>query len=906
MKTLFLSLVVSLCASASLVRADVAHRSAAFHADWSTAGCWMSAADKARPEKPAATYVRTVSNGVCMVRVEALTNAVVKIRVPLGDRAAYAGKHMTYRLTTSADGVSEGSGILEGQIDRADEGKSKKHFWKPATFPLGAEPTVWQHTRALDARLTDLTFTYVLREPGIYRLHDLALFEAPDPMAAYEPGRNYLANGGAERGFYATSAVGEQSLRFGTRGGVIEQMKGRVATGLLKPARDDRVFRSGRHSFRLHRAKGEEGEFYFNPVPWVQGRPAVFSFWAKAARRAWVSAGWLIQSGVLYDRRVAVETNWTKVVVAVPSWGQRTGGIGGYGDVLAQKGVPVAVPRIAVPDDVTVWMDDAFATVGRQDGEASPAAFASSARLMGNDRGIYRPGEKVTAEFRLVNLSEKPCTYRVTRKLLAWDGHEATDARRTATVTLEPGEEKAVTGGLVPPSAWRGPMNAVWETRAATGDGAPEVSCVTFGVQPPCTRLARRLSVNVMFGSPEQTLGFLREFGIGTTRLWANGRGWHLDAGYAYSKLFRDNGLRNLLVLGTPATVDGRPLRGETLVPKDPMPWFDEMLRLADAHRGEIDIYEFLNEFNIWGGRMKNPDPARFDDPTVETYVALVSKFRPLLKARHPDVRLAGPCTCSTDLAFIQRFLDAGGGAHVDLITEHAYNANPDCPDYGRTLERGLAAARAAGVAGWAQTEAGACSPNHPQPGPVDRFALNQAHVDLRNMIIAWAKGLDHYSHFMLATGRSGVDWNLTALGNGDNGFEDLPKPALYAFRACADLLGEAPCVAEPDLGTGVKGYVFDGGETRVAAIWQWNGAPRTLRPAGALASARWHDMMGGVRAASDGIRLSLFPVYCVSRLPASELARALRASPREADTASSAAQEGQDASDPNLNLLGP
>ena len=33
-------------------------------------------------------------------------------------------------------------------------------------------------------------------------------------------------------------------------------------------------------------------------------------------------------------------------------------------------------------------------------------------------------------------------------------------------------------------------------------------------------------------------------------------------------------------------------------------------------------------------------------------------------------------------------------------IIDDSYNANPDCPDYGRTLERGLKAARAAGVAG--------------------------------------------------------------------------------------------------------------------------------------------------------------------------------------------------------------
>lgn len=900
MKTLLWTFLVFLCGSSVAATGD-----GVFHADWSCAGCWVSAVDKSRPEKPSAAYSRTVSNGVCVVRVDGLTNAVVKLRVTLGVPSFYAGRHMTYRLTTAADGVLEGKGLLEGWIDRTSEGKPKKHFWKPATFPLMTEPTVWQCTRALDAQLTDLAFTYVLQEPGTYLLHDFTFFEAPDPMSAYEPGRNYLANGGAERGFYATSAVGEKALRFGTRGGVIEPSKGHVLTGLLKPCRDDRVFRSGRWSFRLRRERGEEGELYFNPVPWVRGRPAVFAFWAKAARRAEVSAGWLVQSGAMYDRRATIGTNWTKVVVAVPSWGDRTGGIGGYGDVLSQKSVPVAVPRIGVPEGVAVWVDDAFATVGQMDGEASPAAFASSARLVGNDRGVYSPGEEVTVSFSLANLSDAPRTFRVTRRLLAWDGREAPDGQRTVTVTLGAGEARTATGSLMPPPVWRGPMNAVWETRPTTGDAPPETVCVTFGVQPPCARLARRLSVNVMFGSPEQSLDFLTAFGIGTTRLWANYRGWHLDGGYAYSRLFHAHGIRNLMVLGTPATVDGRPLRGETFVPKDPSAWFEEMLNLADAHRGEIDIYEFLNEFNIWRGRAKNPDPARLAEATVETYVSLLAKYRPLLKARHPDVRLAGPCTCSTDLVFIGKFLDAGGGPLVDLISEHAYNANPDCPDYGRVLDQGLRDARAAGVAGWAQTEAGACSPNHLMPGPIDRFSLNQAHVDLRNMIIAWAKGLDHYSHFLLATGRAGVDWSLTYLGNGDNAFEDMPKPALYAFRACADLLGEAPCVAEPDLGPGMKAYVFDCGVSRVAALWRWNGASQRLRLPTALADARWYDMMGGVLEPQGGITLSVFPVYVVSRLSTAALGAALRASPR--DTAKGAgAQEGQDASDPNMSLLGP
>ena len=869
--------------------------------DWSKCKPWVSAADKARGE-PKAEYEAKVERGVYVFDVRKLDNAIVKFRVPLGGRETFAGKYMTYRLTTSGSGVTEGYGLLQGHYDRSDEGKEPKHYWKPSTFPILEEPSVWQKTRFFEKRFTDLDFTYEMRRPGVYRFHGFEFVEAPDPMSAWEPGRNYIENGGAERGFYATSAVGEQALRFGTRGGVIEEMRGQVVSGCFKPAIDETERHSGRRSFRLLRRKGEGGAFRFNPVPYVQGRECVLTFWVKASRKKWTTCSLLVQSGASYAFDFGMTTNWTKVTMPVPSFGKFEGGVKGWGDILSQKGCPYVVPGIEVPDDVTVWVDDAFYTVGRLEGDATAPAFASTAALVGNAWGVYRPGEPVEAEFRLENRSAAARDFTVTRRMLAWNNRAADDLTRRTRVTLNPGEAKRYRQTVCPPEAWRGPMNVVWEVEDA--DGRKETTALYFGVQEPCARPAKRLSVNVMFGSPEQTLRFLKEFGVGTTRLWGEGRGWHLDYGYAYSKLFHDNGIRNLFVLGQPEKRhDGKTLRSESVLPRDPTDWFAEQMRLVDAHRGEIDIYEFLNEFNIWGGRIRNPDPAVWADPTMETYLGLIAKFRPLLKKHDPAALLAGPCTCSTDLKFIGRFLEQGGGAYVDMITEHAYNGNPDCPDYARTLDAGWAMARKAGVGKWAQTEAGAVSPNHLVPGPIDRHSLSQAHIDVRNMVIAWAKGLDHYSHFQLTTGRGGTDWNLTYQGDGDNGFEDRPKPALYAFRACADRLGEAVCVKSVPLGAGCKCYVFDRGDRRVAVIWKWNGAPQRFRPARDL-TARWCDFMGGCLSADDVI-LSIYPLYCETTLGADEFERRLLASTREG-TSASGAIEGEDASDPNMQFLAP
>ena len=892
-RTLLLAVAGGLLAQ--LARAEVR-----FRADWSRANTYVSTIDKSRGTG-AADYTCRVREGVLELQVRSVTNAAVKTLIGFPAASVpYAGRHMTLRATVSGTGVASCGGLLQGQIDRTGEGKGRKHYWKPSELPLTEEASVWTKTRRLDPRLTDLSFTFVAREPGVYRFHELSFFEAPDPMSAYEPGRNYLVNGGAEQGLYATSAVGERAVRFGTKGGAIEPTKGKFLAGMLKPVVSEQVAHSGRRSFELVLAEGHGGRFYFNPVPTVDGRAFVFAFWVKASGRRWLKAGLFVASGAAYEKSFPATAEWTRIELRVPKWGEEgADGLGHFGKVTGEG---LAVPYVEPSAPGTYWIDDAYASVGvLAAAEPAPPPAALSAVRTSAPQGVCRPGEPVAFKLRVGNLSPVAHAYALERRVYDWRNRPVSAATRVTRMKVGPDEEVALDETVSLPAGLRGPVTVTWTLK----DGAESVAATAsyFGVQPVCKRVEPRLSVNVLFGSPEQTLAVMREFGIGGARLWGPCRNWDMDFGYAYTKLFHDAGIRTLLVMGMPQLVhDGRPLRSETLLPADTTEWFARQAALIDAHRGEVDVYEFLNEYNIWQGRLKSPDPTRFAEPTMERYVAAVAAFRPLLRRHDPDALLAGCATCSTDLSFIGRFLEQGGGRHVDMITEHAYSGNPDCPDYAKKLDTGLALARAAGVAKWAQTEAGATSPNHLTPGLIHPRALDQVSNDLRNMLIAWAKGLDHFSHFMLSTGRAGTDWNLTYLGNAENDFEDLPKPALFAFRTAADLLASASCTAEAKLADCCKGYVFDRGSRRVAAVWKWNGGTATLKPSAALDVAVWLDVMGN-RLKPGAIELSGYPVYCVSALTAADLSRALEASPR---TATAGADEAADASDPNLILLQP
>ncbi|MCK6487091.1 MAG: hypothetical protein L6R48_01910 [Planctomycetes bacterium] len=101
---------------------------------------------------------------------------------------------------------------------------------------------------------------------------------------------------------------------------------------------------------------------------------------------------------------------------------------------------------------------------------------------------------------------------------------------------------------------------------------------------------------------------------------------------------------------------------------------------VAGALAGQVDEVELLNEPNIWGvkGRHGMP-PAR--------YVQLLQAVRPALRAAVPGMRLAVQIN-GVDTAWLGQVAELGGLAQADLVTFHAYRANPEHPPLVDDLAR--------------------------------------------------------------------------------------------------------------------------------------------------------------------------------------------------------------------------
>lgn len=90
----------------------------------------------------------------------------------------------------------------------------------------------------------------------------------------------------------------------------------------------------------------------------------------------------------------------------------------------------------------------------------------------------------------------------------------------------------------------------------------------------------------------------------------------------------------------------------------------------AQALAGVVDEIEMLNEPNIWtvrGAAMMPP----------ERYVRLLQAVRPAMRAAAPGVRLALNVN-GVDTAYVGAVAALGGLQLVDLVTVHAYRANPE------------------------------------------------------------------------------------------------------------------------------------------------------------------------------------------------------------------------------------
>ena len=104
--------------------------------------------------------------------------------------------------------------------------------------------------------------------------------------------------------------------------------------------------------------------------------------------------------------------------------------------------------------------------------------------------------------------------------------------------------------------------------------------------------------------------------------------------------------------------------------------------------------------------------------------------------------------------------------------------------------------------------------------------------------------------------------------GNPDNGCLARPSCLLYAQRALMDLIEDAPCVKELNVGVACRAYVFDRGDRRVVAMWKFTGEPRTVKlPRPALV----YDFMG-TPSRREELVLDIFPQYMVTKAPVEKI----------------------------------
>lgn len=131
----------------------------------------------------------------------------VKLRFFPGRTQEISGRRMTLKITASSSSAEECAIFLEGQVDPKKNGgeTQKTHFWKRRIQPLRQERTLLTLTAELPKGLTTLSVRLDIQHPGNYRIYDVSLEETPVIASSLEPGKNYLANGGAERGWYGTA-----------------------------------------------------------------------------------------------------------------------------------------------------------------------------------------------------------------------------------------------------------------------------------------------------------------------------------------------------------------------------------------------------------------------------------------------------------------------------------------------------------------------------------------------------------------------------------------------------------------------------------------------------------------------------------------------------------------------------
>ena len=768
----------------------------------------------------------------------------------------------------------------DGTFDEASapvhERKQSKmtHYWnnrQAAADDGSVKSCVYSHS--VPCGLKKLMFDIRLETSGVFEFGRISWDVAKETVQDADLKRNLIVNGGAERGWYGTAMA--NTITYSETGKYVGQ-DGHWFTTSTEPAIDTEEKHSGRASFRFHIDHDREKipawgpyNMEFNQIPVVEGKPLVFTCWAKADRNGrTMSLRLKMDGGGSYCQTLNLTTEWKRYKLLVKSVGQKQNG--GYGNL----DVPLfglALPRLDFISPGTFWVDDCGVFLA-EDGDYELEPICASGKI-NKDSAVYYAGEKIEARIKVADgraailaaesSAAGTAAFPVARatvssKALNFRGETvATTAERT--VSLKNGAAE-FTEELKLPEAFRGPVQWLFTVKAGDGRAAEEQEVgFNFGVidkrKPLLKRFGYNISDSVNF---PRLIEMMRDFRIGSVRLWASKL--HKDQIVGRIHDFHKNGIDILFCFADAGVL---PRSKRYLVVKDPTEWQNYIADVVTNVMGEVCAYEILNEPNARSGMGKNPDPEKYDLITPETDAWCIKTAAETIRKYDKKSLIVGPTTCHTDLGWTLDVLGRGAVKYLDVISEHPYCTMPEVPDYAgrvRTLVREGSRMKGRHMPNWA-TERGKQSPSNPENGCIYLRDATGAAKNVRTMIVSFAGGSERFFDFQLGTHNAMFHYVSLHNGNPDNDYMARPDCLLYAQRALMDLIEDSPCVKELNVGVASRAYVFDRGDRRIVAMWKFLGESKRVKLPG---KATVYDFMG-TRSERGEIVLDGFPQYLVT-----------------------------------------
>jgi len=754
------------------------------------------------------------------------------------------GKIATVNITIQAD--REATGILrgEGQLDG-------KHYHFSQDIRIGTEKSTLSLSRMIPEGLQGLHIRIDPITPAKYSIFNASIQQGgnkeDEVAAAVAEGVNLLTNGDAEWGFYNTMWNNPGLDTIAEVAGSQEN----VFNGWTSYAIDETVKHSGKRSFRSDGKSG--GRMYFAPVPYVVGKKVFLSFYARSEKKETTMRTTLfLANGQAYGgSSIKLDTEWKRYDLDV-TWGAKTGnGFNEIGDVVNGYGslYKLTMPRFYF--DGVAWIDDISYSIGSPAPERNPLRELNMLGKIDHPDGLYYEGEGVKADLMLENATEEKATYNLSAQFMDFRG-EGSDVDLQASIELNPGEAKPWSFTAVPMK--RGSFS-LKVTAANSVTGKEHQYVLAGGVVPAEKKAIKRFSADIVAKRNIQfSLPYLKTFGIGSVRVWTTYCPWGSENGEFI-------GLRDIPMLdqeGMWILLNVSLTDLWRRVPKDMSETIKLWRKGISPVASMVDCFEILNEANIWTNR--KPDPA-YEDMSSSSYVRVLKAGSQLFKELNPDALIAGPATCHTDVSFTAGVFAAGGGEFLDVVSEHPYRELPELPDFDADIQ-----ALRKVVAGKPiySTECGRQFPAIMRDNQPSEFYQDKLAEIVRLHLIAFGCGNELYTNFAWEVRPVGMAWQFFMGGSPNNNGMPRPAPVLYATRAMADVLGDAPTLGRIRLGHEYRAYLFQKDSKRIVALWKHIGSPSTIDLSTIPAKTELLDMMGNPLDITHA-PLSQFPVYIIT-----------------------------------------